>query len=134
MKIAEAIISEDINQPEDPRITQLLATNYDRSKQTNLRQFRLFRERKLNQSRSEIKYIRTFVSVFIHAKPRRNKAFCCSATNQKTRVFCPQSSHSKKLFLIIWIGIPVLGHYQKKMTIKNKKTVSETLLVRIALT
>ena len=39
LQIADAITSENLIPPDDPRITQLLATQYDGSKQYNLGQF-----------------------------------------------------------------------------------------------
>ena len=39
LQIADAITCENLLQPDDPRITQLLATHYDNSKRYNLRLF-----------------------------------------------------------------------------------------------
>ena len=79
-------------QPDDPTITQLLATHYDCSKQYNLRQFSLTRVQKCTQTDSEIEYTRTYALVVNRPKAKKLKIFRRSATIQKTRVFCAQGA------------------------------------------
>ena len=95
VQIADAITSENLIETNDPRITQLLATHYDCSIQYNLRQFSLTWVQKCTQAPSEKEFTGNFASVFIRAKVKKIKAFRCSATIQKTRVFCVQGAHNK---------------------------------------
>ena len=53
------------------------------------------RVHKGTQSASEHEQTGTFASVFISAKAKRVKVFRCSATVQKTRIFCAQGAHHK---------------------------------------
>ena len=93
--IVDAITSENLTQPDDPRITQLPATHYECSKQNNLRQFCLNWFRKCTQDTSGIEFSRTFAPVFIRAKAKTKKVFRCSATSQKSRVFCAQGAQDE---------------------------------------
>ena len=68
-------------------LLQLLATHYDCPKQPFWRHYSLTLVQTCTQVASEIEYPWTFASVFIHAITKRIKAFRCSATIQKTRVF-----------------------------------------------
>ena len=95
MNLADAIFSKNLIQIGDHRITQLLAIHCDCSEQYNMKQFSLTRLQKCTQSPFEIEYTRTFASVFIGAKSKRNKKFCCSVTLQKNRKFCAQGAHTK---------------------------------------
>ena len=83
-------------QPDDLRLTQLQATNFDCSKQYSLRKFSSTRLQNCNEAPSAIEYTRTFASVFIGAKVKIKTAFRCSATIQKTPVFCALGAYDKK--------------------------------------
>ena len=77
--------------PDDPRITKLLASHYDCSKQYNLRQFSLFRVQECTQATSEKENARVFSSVYIKVKVKRIKAFRCVTDLQKIVVpYCAQ--------------------------------------------
>ena len=89
LQCANANISENIFQPDDPRSTQPLATHFDCSKQYSLRQFSLNWGQKFTQPPSEIEYPRIFASYLFEVR-QKIKAFHCSETIPKTRVFCVQ--------------------------------------------
>ena len=97
LEIASAIISEALIQLGGPRITQPLATHYECSKQNNVRHFSFTRVQKSNQAPAEIEWTGTLASVFCFAKAKRIEAFRCFTTIQKTRVFCAQGAHDKKI-------------------------------------
>ena len=92
---AHAITSENLFQLADSRITQLLATHCDCSKQNSPRQFSWTRVQRLTQVPSEIKYTRGFAAVFVHAKAKRIKTFCRYATIEETKVFCAEGALGK---------------------------------------
>ena len=81
--------------PDDTRITQQQASRYDCPKQHNPRQIGLIGVQKCIQAPSVIETTRTFAFVFVCSKAKRNKAFRCSATIEKTRVFCSQAAQDK---------------------------------------
>ena len=87
---------ENLIHPDDPRIIQLLATQYDCCEQFNLGKFGTTWTQKCTQAPSEIEDFRALASVFIRAKAGRTKAFGCSATIQKARVFCAQGVRDKQ--------------------------------------
>ena len=58
LKNIHSITSDNFVSPDDPRITKLLASHYDCSKQYNLRQFSLTRVQECNQAPSEIEHSR----------------------------------------------------------------------------
>ena len=62
--------------------------------QNFLRQFNFTQVHKCTQVPSENESTRTFSSVFVHAKTGRIKTSRCSATVQKTRVFCDQGAQT----------------------------------------
>ena len=92
---AHAITSENLFQLADSRLTQFLATHCDCSKQNNPRQFSWTRVQRLTQVPSEIECTRRFAAVFVHAKAKRIKTFCCYATIEKTKVFCAEGAFGK---------------------------------------
>ena len=92
-QIADAITSENLFKPYDPRITQPLAIQYDCYQQYKLGQFSLTRVQKCTQARSGIECTATFVSVRIRAKAIENKAFSWFETIQENRDFCAQGAH-----------------------------------------
>ena len=95
LQIADAITCENLIQPDDPRINQILATHYGCSKQYNLIQFSSIRVQNSTRAPSEIEYTTTFASVIIRAKAKIIKASRCSATVQKNRIFCAEGAHHK---------------------------------------
>ena len=95
VQIADAIASQNLTQLYDPRITQLLGSQYDCSKQYNLRKFSLTREQKCSQVPAEKECTRRTVSVFIRAKVKRMKVFRCSVTVQENGNFCAQTAHDR---------------------------------------
>ena len=95
LKIADAIISENLIQLDDPRNTEPLAAHYHCSKlRYNLRHFNINLVHKYTQDSSEIEQSRTFFCVIIRAKSKRIKSFRCSTTIQRKRV-CVQGAHTK---------------------------------------
>ena len=54
LKLADAFLSESLMQLDDPRITQLLATHSDCSKQYKLKQFSLTRSKNFTLAPTEI--------------------------------------------------------------------------------
>ena len=93
LEFVSTITSKNSILPDDPTITQFLATFYDSSKQYNPRHLSLPRVRERSQAPSEIYYSRIIDSVFIRVKAKRTKAFLCSATIHKTGEFCAQGAH-----------------------------------------
>ena len=83
LQYVNGIISQILIQPYANRITQLLATQYDCSKQNILRQFIVTRLHKCNRAPSEIEQTRIFASVFDRANAKIFKVFRCSAIIQK---------------------------------------------------
>ena len=75
LQIDVAITSEVLIQPFDSRITQLLSTPYECSKQNNLRPFSLTRIQKCTQAPSEIQNTRNFASVFSVLNQKELKTF-----------------------------------------------------------
>ena len=73
------ITSEELFQLDDPRTTQLLATQCDCSKRHNVTQFSSICVQKVTQASHEIESPRTFASVFVRAKTDQNEAFRCSS-------------------------------------------------------
>ena len=103
LQTVTTITSKKLVQPDDPRITQLLATNYGCYKQKNPRQFSFTRVQKCIQAPPESENTRTLASVFFPAKD-----FRCSATVQNVqtnRVFCVQGAHTNKIDRNVWFCI-----------------------------
>ena len=69
--------SPDHVDPNDPHISDLLVSHYDRSKQHNLRQFSLTRVQPCAQAPSAFESTRAIVDVFVRAKAKRPKAWTC---------------------------------------------------------
>ena len=82
MQIADAMASENLFQPDDPRIAHVLATQFDCSKQYHLKELSLTRVQKGTQAPSEFEYTKTIASVLFRAKAKKIKPFRCSATLQ----------------------------------------------------
>ena len=96
IQTATTITSESFIQLHDPKINQLLAAEYDCSKQYSLKQFSLNQEQKCTQTPSAIEFTRTFASVYVRAEAKRARVLRCSATIQKTCVSPAQGAHYKK--------------------------------------
>ena len=73
LQTAITIISENLSQLANPKITHLLATHHDTSKQYNLPQFSLIGVQKNTQAPSQTGDTPTFASVFIVAKAKNLK-------------------------------------------------------------
>ena len=114
LKSIHSITSDNFVSPDDLRITKLLASHYDCSKQYNLRQFSLTRVQECNQAPSEIEHSRVLVSVYIKAKAKRIKAFRCVARVQKSRAYCAQGG--RKYF-----------HHDRKDWYTNAMTIPKEL-------
>ena len=67
LNLIETIDPDNYVPPDDPRITKLLASHYDCSKQYNLRQFSLTRVQECTQAPSEIEHTRVLASVYVES-------------------------------------------------------------------
>ena len=95
LQIAATMTSENLMQLDDPRITQLLFTQFESSKHYNVTQFSSTWVQKNTQALPEIRHNKTFASAFIGANAKRIESFRCSATIQKTRVNFARGAHDK---------------------------------------
>ena len=96
LQTARTFSSEKSIQTVDFRITQLLVTHYNRSRQYNLEHFSLGRVQNCTQATCEYDCARTFASVFIPPKTITIAAFRYCSTSRETRVFCAQSAPDKR--------------------------------------
>ena len=87
--------SENVKELDDPRITRLVHTQKVCSKHYNLRQVSSTRVQKCTQATSENDFSRTFAFVSIRANVKGIETLRCSATVQKTLVFCAQGTLDK---------------------------------------
>ena len=71
--------SSDHVDSNDPHISDLLVSQYECSKQHNLRQFSLTRVQPCSQTPSSFESTRNIVNVFVRAKAKRPKAWTCEA-------------------------------------------------------
>ena len=133
LQIAHAITSKNLCQPDAPRFTRLLVTQYDCFKQYNFSDFNLTGLQKCNQALSSIEFTRKFAFVFIRAKLKRTETFFCSKNTQKNRVFPLRVHIPNGIDTNVWIGTPIPCHYQKNSTQTVVKILPETLMVWIAL-
>ena len=95
LQTADGTTHEKLIQNVDPMISQLLASQYDCSKQYSLKKVSLSQVQERYQAHSEIDFSGPFGSVFTRVKTKRYGAFRCTAKIQKNRVSCAQGLHNK---------------------------------------
>ena len=132
LQIDDGITSENLIQRDVPRITQLLATHYDGSKQKNQRHFSLTRVQKCGQAPPEIEYFRTFASVVILAIAKLNKLFALPQLFKRMETSVVKVHIIKAIDMTVWIGRLIPCHYQTNWNLM-KVFFFETLPLRIVL-
>ena len=125
--------SENLVQPDDPRVTRLQTTQSGCSEQNNLRPFSLTRVQKCTEVNSANDYNRTFASVFVRAKAKRLKLFAALQLFKKLEYFLLKMLRINGINIIRWTGILTPCHYLMNWIQNIVRMLSETLMERIVL-
>ena len=131
LQTVDAITSEYLIQPDDPRFAQLLATHYDCSQQYNRRQFSLTRVQKCTQTASEVKILEHLLLYLFVLKRKELKPFAILQLFKRIESFVLKVHIINGIHMTVWFGILNLCHYQNNWTLKIVKIWFETLMIWI---
>ena len=112
LQTANTITSATSRQPDDPRITQLLATHYGYSKQYSQGQFSRIRVRNGTQAPCETEYTRTLTSAFVRAKVKKKLLGALQLIKTIDPLLLKEDI-PKGVDMILWIVILTPCHNQK---------------------
>ena len=119
---------------DDPNITNLMVSHYDRQKQHNLRQFNLLNVNQCTEAPSDNKHASVKARVSVRAKAKRIKAFKCFAYAEKERTICFQgSTENRRVDRTVWnhntLPLPItLDPLESKNTVRHLNGTNNKIL------
>ena len=113
LQTALTMISQNLKQFDDPRFTQLLATQNDCSKQYILRIFFLAQVQKCTQAPAGIVYTTNFLLCLFVLKRKSLKVFAALQPFKKLVSFVLVVNISSNIDKIVWISMLTQRHYPK---------------------